>query len=140
MKGNYDDMLHLPHHVSATHPQMPIRDRAAQFSPFAALSGYEAAVRETARLTTRRVELDEDAKAVLDRKLQLLAELLPEQPEVAVTCFQPDERKEGGAYLTVTGAVQKIDEFDRAIVMADKKRILIADILELEGELFSALD
>ena len=102
MTGKYDDIIHLPHHVSATRPRMPMLDRAAQFSPFVALTGYEAAVRETARLTDQRVELDESAKAELDRKLRLLLSL-PGQPEASITYFRPDERKEGGAYETVTG-------------------------------------
>lgn len=132
MSGKYDDIIHLPHHVSPTHPQMPLSDRAAQFSPFAALTGYEAAIRETERLTTEKVELDEEAKAALDEKLRLLAEHLPERPMVSITYFQPDERKDGGEYLTVTGSVKKIDGDTRAVVMMTGERIFIEDILEVE--------
>lgn len=135
MSGKYDDMLHLSHHISATHLQMSLYDRAAQFSPFAALTGYEAAIRETERLTTEKVELDESAKATLDEKLRGIVERLPKGPEVTITYFQPDERKEGGAYLSVTGAIKKIDEYERAVVMVDGTRIPIDDIVEIESDL-----
>ena len=139
MSANYEDILSLPHHVSRTHPHMPINDRAAQFAPFAALTGYNAAVQETARLTTEKIALDETVKAVLDRKLRLLLELLPEQPEISVTYFQPDERKSGGAYLTFTRTAKKIDVYDGVLVMTNGKRIPIADILKLEGACFREL-
>ena len=105
----YDDIIHLPHHVSTAHPPMPAADRAAQFSPFAALAGHEAAIRETARLTDERAELDENAKAVLDEKLRMIQEMLPAHPEITVTYFQPDAKKSGGAYVSVTGRVKKLD-------------------------------
>ena len=117
MKGKYDDIIHLPHHVSSVHPRMPMLDRAAQFSPFAALTGYESAIQETARVTDRRMELDEDAKANLDQKLRLL-EMSPEQPPVALTYFQPDGKKSGGAYITITGVIKKMDEYARVIVLS----------------------
>lgn len=139
MSEKYEDMLHLPHHVSRTHPRMPANDRAVQFAPFAALTGYDAAVRETARLTTEKIALDENVKAMLDRKLRLLLERLPEQPQISVTYFQPDERKAGGAYLTFTGAVRRIDVYDGALVMANGKRIPVDDILEIKSECFEAL-
>lgn len=135
MSGKYDDMLYLPHPVSTNHPRMPMIDRAAQFSPFAALTGYEAAVKETARLTDERVELDENTKAVLDRKLRLILEKLPEKPEVSITYFQPDERKEGGAYLIATGRIKKYDEYSHTILLTDGLTISVDDILELEGDL-----
>lgn len=140
MTGKYDDILNLPHHVSDTRPQMPMLDRAAQFSPFAALTGYEAAVKETARLTEARVELDENAKAELDQKLRLLMEYLQEQPQVAITYFQPDSRKEGGAYLTVTGVIKRIRELERMVELTDGTRIPISDILDLESRVFKALE
>lgn len=138
MKGKYDDMIHLPHHVSSVHPRMPMLDRAAQFSPFAALTGYESAIQETARLTDRRMELDEDAKADLDQKLRLL-DMSPEQPPVALTYFQPDEKKSGGAYITITGRIKKMDEYARVIVLTDGRSINIDDLLELESEAFQPL-
>ena len=103
---------------------MPVSDRAAQFKPFAALTGYEAALRETARLTDRRMELDETEKAVLDLKLRL-PELLPDHPEISVTYFQPDERKEGGAYLTICGVPKKIDEYEHILMMMDGRKYLL---------------
>lgn len=137
---NYDDIIHLPHHVSATRPQMPLLDRAAQFSPFAALTGYEAAIKETARLTEDRIELDETGKAVLNEKLRLLMERLNERPEIAVTYFRPDEKKSGGAYVTAAGPVRKIDEYERIIVMEDQTVIPIEQIYEITGQLFARLE
>ena len=111
----YDDIIHLPHHVSTAHPPMPAADRAAQFSPFAALTGHEAAIRETARLTDERAELDENAKAVLDEKLRMIQEMLPAHPEITVTYFQPDAKKSGGAYVSVTGRVKKLDLYRQCL-------------------------
>lgn len=135
MTGPYDDMINLPHHVSAARAQMLIANRAAQFAPFAALSGYDTAIRETARLTEKRVELDEDMKADLDRKLRLLTDRIAEHPEVVVTYFRPDDLKEGGTYVTVAGEVKKIDNDGRAIVLMSGERIAAADVLVIECEL-----
>ena len=129
--GKYDDIIHLPHHVSATRPHMPVLDRAAQFMPFRALTGYEDAVQETARLTDEKVELTEDEKAILDAKLQRLAEAISAQPRVAVTCFQPDKRKAGGAYVNVTGQLKKIDDHEGTIILTGGERIRIEDILDI---------
>lgn len=104
---SYDDIIHLPHPVSPRHPQMPLADRAAQFSPFAALTGHDAAIRETARLTDSPVELEESGKEQLDRQLLLVQENLAQKPEIEVTYFQPDEKKSGGVYVTVCGRVKK---------------------------------
>ncbi|MBQ9458675.1 MAG: hypothetical protein IJU66_01940 [Oscillospiraceae bacterium] len=135
----YDDIIDLPHHVSVTHPHMTLYDRAAQFAPFKALSGYEDDVEETARLTDERIELDESRKDFLDARLQLLEEHLSDAPVVTATYFRPDERKSGGAYLTVTGNVKKIDAVGRVLILRDGSRILMDDLYSLEGELFSAL-
>lgn len=134
MNHSYDDIIHLPHHVSNTRPRMPIANRAAQFAPFAALSGYDAAVKETARLTDRQIELGESELAILDRKLQVLAGHLAEQPEVAITYFQPDEKKAGGAYVIATGRVKKVDDFEGVIVLTSGERILFERILEIESD------
>ena len=134
MSGKYDDIIHLPHHVSQTHPRMPVQDRAAQFSPFAALTGYGAVIRETGRLTETRPELDEDAKGELDHRLALLSALLESRPLVTVTYFQPDARKEGGACLVVKGVVRKIDEYHRVLVMEGGLQVPISDLLSLDGE------
>ena len=140
MTGPYDDILDLPHPTSAKHPRMPLSDRAAQFSPFAALSGHGAAIAETARLTDRRIALDEDAKAELDRKQKLLLALIAEQPEITVTWFQPDEKKEGGRYVTTTGRLKRIDEARRVLLLADQTAIPLEDILAIDGDCFRWMD
>ena len=136
----YDDIIDLPHHVSSIRPRMSMIDRAAQFSPFAALTGYDAAIKETGRLTDQRIELSEDSRAALDRKQQLLVECLADHPEVSVTYFIPDERKSGGAYVTVTGIAKKVDDYQRLLLLTDGTRIPLDDILDLESELFHGLE
>lgn len=140
MTNSYDDIIHLPHHVSATHPQMPAIDRAAQFAPFAALSGYDAAVREAARLTDKRLELDESVKEALNMKLQIIADHLKDRPEVAITYFEPDRKKAGGAYLTSVGTVKKIDGYLRIVVMTNGTVIPIDEIFSIEGQIFDAME
>ena len=140
MNGKYDEIIGLPHHVSKTRPQMPMSDRAAQFAPFAALTGYDSAIKETGRLTDERIELDVEALSALDMKYQLLMEALDEAPEVTITYFQPDERKAGGKYVSAVGAVKKIDDFERRITMRDGTRIPTDDVLSIDGELFSSLE
>lgn len=139
MKNSYDDIIHLPHHVSKTRPQMPILDRAAQFAPFAALSGYDTAIRETARLTDERLELDEHTKNALSDKLQIIAERIDERPEISITYFVPDEKKDGGAYITAGGTVKKIDEYERIVLMDDGMAIPIDEIISVEGGIFEAM-
>ena len=140
MNGKYDEIMGLPHHVSKTRPQMPMSDRAAQFAPFAALTGYDAAIKETGRLTDERIELDVEALSALDMKYQLLMEALDESPEVTITYFQPDERKAGGKYVSAVGTVKKIDDFERRITMRDGTRIPMDDVLSIDGEMFSSLE
>ena len=139
MSGKYDDILHLPHPTSVRHPRMPISERAAIFSPFAALSGHGAAIAETARLTERRMELDEDTRAELDRKQAVLLEHIDEQPEITITWFQPDEKKDGGAYLTTTGRLKKLRELERLLVLADGAEIPLEDVVALESDIFQTL-
>lgn len=134
MTNRYDDILHLPHPTSERHPRMPISDRAAIFSPFAALTGHAAAIRETARLTDRRLELDEESRVMLDRKQQILEEHVAEQPEITVTWFQPDERKDGGSYVTTLGRLKKADNVERVLVLMDGTRIPLDDIFDIESE------
>lgn len=133
---NYDDIIDLPHHVSETHPPMSRADRAAQFSPFAALTGYDAAVRETARVTERRIELDEGVKAELNARLNCILEHLPEHPQVSITYFVPDEKKSGGAYRTVTGAVRKLDSFAKTLTLVDGTVVSMEEMVHVEGNLF----
>lgn len=130
-RHRYDDIIDLPHHVSKTHPQMSLHDRAAQFSPFAALTGYEDAVGEAARLTDRRQELDEEQAAHLEQQLSLLTETVGDRPEIMVTYFLPDARKSGGKYVTVRGALRRIDETEKTLIFTDGRRIAIRDIWEI---------
>ncbi|MDY2593933.1 MAG: hypothetical protein SOW34_03305 [Oliverpabstia sp.] len=129
--GEYDDIINLPHHVSRKHPQMSIHDRAAQFAPFAALTGHGEAIAETARLTDRKIELDDYEKMKLDEKLLILQEHIMEMPEISVTYFCPDEKKEGGRYVTLTKALRKINVVERTLLMEDGMQIRIEDILEV---------
>lgn len=138
MSEQYDDIINLPHHTSPTRPRMSRENRAAQFSPFAAVVGHDAAIKETGRLTDKRIELGESAIAELDMKLLTLADLAGERPEISVTYFQPDEKKEGGAYVTATGAVKKIDDVQRIITFQDGKSVAIEDILEINGDIYKA--
>lgn len=139
MIENYDDIINLPHHVSATRPQMPMSDRAAQFSPFAALTGYDAAIKETGRLTDEKIELDEENLKDLNMRFQMLIDHLKDEPEVTFTYFKPDERKAGGAYIEVSGVVKKVDDFERLIMMKNGLKLPMDDILSVEGEIFSSL-
>lgn len=127
--GAYDDIIHLPHPTSAKHPRMPMIDRAAQFSPFQALTGYGAAIQETARLTDQRVELTEDEKMLLDEKLRMLLET--GEPGT-FTYFLPDEKKSGGTYVTAEGILKKLDPLERRIFLTNGSKIPIDDILAIE--------
>ena len=131
MNNRYDEIMGLPHHVSKTRPQMPLSDRAAQFAPFAALTGYDSAIKETGRLTDERIELDEEALTALDRKYQLLMDTLDDAPEVTIIYFQPDERKAGGQYVSATGTVKKVDTFGRRILLQDGTRIPLDSVYDL---------
>ena len=131
MNNRYNEIINLPHHVSKTRPQMPLSDRAAQFAPFAALTGYDSAIKETGRLTDERIELDEEALTALDRKYQLLMDTLDDAPEVTIIYFQPDERKAGGQYVSATGTVKKVDTFGRRILLQDGTRIPLDSVYDL---------
>lgn len=128
---HYEDIIKLPHHISPTRNKMSMIDRAAQFSPFAALTGHNAAVKETARLTEEKIELDENEKTILNEKLQIIAEKVKEQPEVTITYFLPDEKKTGGKYVDITGNVKKIDEFEHCVRLVDGTKISIEEIYEI---------
>lgn len=127
----YDDIINLSHHVSSRHPQMPMMNRAAQFSPFAALTGYDDAVRETARLTDEKIELDEYEKEELDRKIQWIGSHLDERIPVSITFFQPDDKKAGGAYEEIVDTVRKINIYEHEILLSGGTRIPMEDILLL---------
>ena len=132
---DYSDIIDHPHHVSRTHPQMSMHDRAAQFSPFAALTGFDAAVAEEARVTDKRMELEEDERQRLNERLRILSEHIEEQPEVSITYFVPDERKDGGAYVTKIGALKKIDEYGHVLIITDGVKIPIREIIEVSLEI-----
>lgn len=128
---SYDDIIHLPHHVSTTHPQMPVSERAAQFSPFAALSGHQEAIKEAARLTDEKIELDENTKTILDQKLQSLLGCSV-APEATVTYFQKDPKKDGGSYRKATGVVTSIHPHKRTIIMEHDLEIPLDDIVDIQ--------
>lgn len=134
----YDDIINMPHHVSRRHKQMPLSDRAAQFSPFSALSGYGDAVKETARQTDGRIYLSEDAKAVINDKIRILSKMSHSE-SVSITYFVPDDKKAGGQYITDTETVKKIDEYNKVIKMNNGAIIAFKDILELDGDIFNSL-
>ena len=132
MTEDYSDIINLPHHVSHNHPQMPMMARAAQFAPFAALTGYDAVIHETARLTEGQMELEEYDNERLNRKYAELMTILDSHPEITVSYFKPDEHKAGGAYVTVTGQLKKIDTYEQLMVMEDGTAIPIANITDLQ--------
>lgn len=135
----YADIINQSRPISTKHPPMSMLNRAAQFSPFAALTGYDAAVQETARLTDEKLELDEYAKSILSDRLQILAEHIDDLPEVMFTYFVPDKKKSGGAYVSVTGRIREIDEYERIVVLENGTKIPIHQIYEIESRLFTEL-
>ena len=136
----YSKIINLPHHQSATRKRMSNYDRAAQFAPFAALTGHDEAIKETARLTDDYMEMGEDRLGELSAKIQLLIDKLSEQPEITVVYFVPDERKSGGSYAEKTGIVRIIDEYERKLVFYDSDKILIDRVADFKGEIFSQLE
>lgn len=132
----YDDIINLPNPTSKTHLRMPLYNRAAQFSPFAALTGHDAAVKETARLTEEKQELSEDEMARLNEKLNIMVKNIGTEKMVTITYFVPDLRKSGGAYISCSGIVKRVDEYEHTIVLTDKTVIPIAQISRIQGEMF----
>lgn len=128
----YDDLIDLPHPYPQTHPRMSRRDRAAQFSPFAALSGHSAAMEETARLTDRKIEPNELQLAQLNAAIAKIQRHIVEKPQAQITYFVPDARKSGGEYRTVTGRVRRIAEAEQYLELTDGTKIPIDDILSIE--------
>lgn len=135
----YADIINLPHHELTTRRRMPRINRAAAFSPFAALTGYDAKIKETDRLTDGKTELDDSMASELNDKLNFAVSKADEQPEITVTYFLPDKRKSGGAYITHTGVIKRIDEYERMVIFADKTAIPIDDIYGIDGEIFIGL-
>ncbi|MBE7084297.1 MAG: YolD-like family protein [Clostridiales bacterium] len=139
-RNKYADIIDLPHHQSDTRPKMSNYDRAAQFSPFAALTGHADSIKETARLTDEYSEPSEEMKAIMNEKLLFLMEQLENQPEITITFFNPDEKKQGGAYITITGVVKKIKTYERQIQMTTGDLIPIDMIFGIDGKIFSGID
>ena len=133
----YDDIINMIHHVSMTRSHMPALDRAAQFSPFAALTGHDAAIKETARLTNERIDLDESSKELLDEKLLILREHIEEHPKVSLTYFKQDEKKSGGEYQSVTNKIIKLNEYENTILLEDGTIIPVKDVYYMEGKIFN---
>lgn len=131
--------MNLPPHISKKHPQPTMLERAARFAPFAAITGYEEMVLEEARVTEERIELDEGTLAMLNEKLNIIHDSLDSEPVIQITYFEPDKKKSGGAYISVTGTVKRIDEYERLVIMSDGKKIRIDEIFGLEGKLFDSL-
>ena len=129
--GKYDDIINLPHHVSKKHPQMSLSARAAQFAPFAALTGHENAIKETARLTEKRVELDEQEKAILDYKMKEIKRNILLNPLVKITYFIPDEKKDGGEYVIIEGHIKKIDNNKHLIILEENIEIPMSEIIHI---------
>ena len=135
MNNPYEDIMHLSRPVSSLHLPMSMHDRAAQFSPFAARTGDDAAIEETARLTDRQAELAESSTEALDKKIRAIQDTIDTMPETTVTFFEPDLRKAGGAYRTITERVKKIDEYEKVIILQDETRIAFARILSIENSM-----
>ena len=130
--SRYDDIIDLPHHVSKTRVPMSMIDRGAQFSPFAALTGYEAVIAESARLTDACTELVDEGLNMLDDSLHRILEDLENQPEASFTVFVPDERKSGGKYVTVTGNVRKFDSYDKTLILTDGTEIPLEAVVQID--------
>ncbi len=135
----YEDIIDLPHHVSEIRPQMSLADRAAQFSPFAALTGYDAAIRETGRLTCKKTDLSDDIRAELDRRQAFLSEIIDTRPEIEVTYFVADSVKKGGTYVSVTGNLRCIDRYERLLIFTDGRKIPMNDIAAIDSECFRSI-
>ena len=130
-KGKYDDIINLPHYVSKKHPQMSLENRSAQFAPFAALTGYEDEVKETARLTDAKIEITEEMRNMLDKKIKLIQKKLHTKPKVTITYFIPDNKKEGGSYNTITGSIIRMDKYKGILILKENTIIPILDIVNI---------
>ena len=140
MDKNYNDIINLPHYVSKKHPQMSIEARSAQFAPFSALTGYDEAIKETARLTDKRIEIDDGLKNILNNKLQYILENLKLKPEIILTYFVYDDKKIGGKYVEKIGIVKKIDMVEQYVMLIDKTKIPVLEIINITGEIFNSME
>lgn len=140
MKKNYDDIINLEHHVSQKHPQMSLDARAAQFAPFAALTGFDEQLKEAERLTNERKFINEDLREKLDNKLQIIQKQISVKPTITVNYFVHDLRKQGGSYRTVIGKVKKIDKYKNVVILENKTEIPIEEIIDINSNLFESCD
>lgn len=139
-KNNYEDIIDMPHHTSSKHPRMTIEARSAQFAPFSALTGYNEAVKETARVTEEKIEIDDGLKIVINNKLQIINNNIKDNPKVSITYFIKDKNKEGGKYITIRGTIKKLDSIKELVILEDKTIIPIKDIINITSSLFSSLE
>lgn len=135
--GKYDTIISLPYNGVKKHTKMTLEERSAQFAPFAALTGYDGQIKEKARLTNKRIEISEDIKTLLDTKIQIICENISNNLKVEITYFVPDNKKDGGEYVSVIGTVREIDNFNRVIVMENNIRIPIYEIIDINSEIFN---
>ena len=133
--GKYDDIINLSRPISKR-PKMTLEQRSAQFAPFAALTGYDEQIKEKARLTNEKIELNDEIKSVLDIKLQLISKELSNKPKITIKYFVPDQKKNGGSYKIVTGIAKRIDEYKKIIVLENELKIAIAEIIDITGDIF----
>ena len=140
MDKDYDDIINLPHYISKKHPQMSIEARSAQFAPFSALTGYDEAIKETARLTDKRIEIDDGLKIILNNKLQYVLEKIKLKPEIIFTYFVYEDKKIGGKYVEKIGVVKKIDMVEQYVMLIDKTKIPILEIINITGEIFNSME
>lgn len=131
--NEYNDIINLPHFVSKKHPQMSKEARSAQFAPFAALSGYEDAIKETAKLTDNKIELSDEMINIINDKLLFIEKNIQDKPLITITYFVPDKRKNGGEYISVTNSIKQIDLINNIIILTNKKKICINDIIGISG-------
>ena len=137
--SRYDDIIHLPHHVSRTRKPMPMINRAAQFAPFAALTGHDEAITETARQTTPKRILSSDEQEILSKRLAYAIDHISERPNLTFTYFIPDTLKDGGRYVTITGVIRKYDALEKTVVLETNEILLIDNILSTSGEMIEKL-
>ena len=137
--SKYDDIIHLPHHVSRTRKPMPMINRAAQFAPFAALTGHDEAITETARQTTPKRILSSDEQEILSKRLAYAIDHIGERPNLTFTYFIPDTLKDGGRYVTITGVIRKYDALEKTVVLETNEILLIDNILSTSGEMIEKL-
>ena len=136
MADNYNDIINNPHHTSKTRKRMSQSNRAAQFAPFAALTGYDASISEAARLTDTKIELDDKTKEILNMKLSFLKDHIKDRPYVTITYFVPDTKKDGGSYVDYSGNIRVIDEIKHSIIFTDRTTISIDVIYDIQSEIF----